>query len=87
VTPLLRALSVLSTLELVSVLVLLGNLVTVHDEAVAAALGPLHGALYLAVAVTALLGRGLTTRTRVFALIPLLSGPLTIYQVKHERRA
>jgi hypothetical protein len=85
VKPLLRALSVLSTLELVSVVVLLGNLATVHDEAVAAALGPLHGALYLAVAVTALLGRGLTTRTRVFALIPLLSGPLTMRQVRTEQ--
>jgi hypothetical protein len=86
VTPLLRVLSVLSTLELVSVLVLLGNLVTVHDESVARALGPIHGALYLAVAVTALFGRGLATRTRVFALIPLLSGPLTMYQVQQERR-
>jgi hypothetical protein len=85
-TPLLRTLSVLSTLELVSVLVLLGNLVTVHDETVAGALGPIHGALYLAVAVTALFGRGLATKTRVFALIPLLSGPLTMYRVQHERR-
>lgn len=85
-TRLLRVLSVLSVLELVSVLVLLGNLVTVHDEVVASALGPLHGALYLAVAVTALFGRGLTARTRVFAVIPLLSGPLTMYQVQQERQ-
>jgi hypothetical protein len=85
VRPLLRALSVLSILELVSVVVLLGNLATVHDEAVARALGPIHGALYLAVAVTALFGRGLATKTRVFALIPLLSGPLTMYRVRHER--
>jgi hypothetical protein len=83
-TPLLRVLGILSVLELVSVLVLLGNLLTVHNEAVASALGPAHGALYLAVAVTALFGRGLATTTRVFALIPVLSGPLTMHRVRRE---
>ncbi|MRK01898.1 hypothetical protein GEV27_10225 [Aeromicrobium sp. S22] len=85
--PLLRTLSLLSVLELISVVVLLGNAVTVHDRAVTSALGPIHGALYLAVAVTALLGRGLGTRTRVLALIPLLSGPLTMRQVWREAQA
>lgn len=83
-TPLLRALSVLSALELVSVVALVGNVVTVHDRAITSALGPTHGALYLAVVVTALLGRGLSTRTRVLAVIPLLSGPLTMHQVRRE---
>nr|WP_271211725.1 hypothetical protein [Rhodococcus wratislaviensis]GLK37897.1 hypothetical protein GCM10017611_47620 [Rhodococcus wratislaviensis] len=46
-----------------------------HDTARAGVLGPVRGALYLAVAVTALLGRGLTTWTRVGALAPVLSGP------------
>ncbi|MCL3819577.1 hypothetical protein [Aeromicrobium wangtongii] len=83
-TSLLRVLGILSVLELVSVLVLVGNLLTVHDETVTSMLGPAHGALYLAVAVTALLGRGLAPRTRVLALIPLLSGPLTMHQVRRE---
>ena len=82
--PLLRALSVLSLLELASVVVLLVNLATAHNETVTSAVGPTHGALYLAVAVTALFGRGLTTRTRVFAVLPLLSGPLTLFQVRKE---
>jgi hypothetical protein len=47
-------------------------------------LGPVHGALYLAVAVTALFGRGLAARTRVGAVIPLLSGPLTVVNVRRE---
>jgi hypothetical protein len=85
-TPLLRVLGVLSLLELVSVLLLLGNVLTVHDEAVTALLGPAHGAMYLAVAVTALLGRGLEIRTRVLALVPVLSGPLTMRQVRREAR-
>lgn len=83
-TPLLRTLGVLSALELVSVLALLTNLATVHDPTLARALGPAHGALYLAVALTALLGQGLTTRTRVYALLPVLSGPLTVRQVRRE---
>lgn len=83
-TPLLRALSVLSALELISVLALLLNLATVHDATLARVLGPTHGALYLAVALTALLAPGLRTRTRVCAALPVLSGPLTMHQVRRE---
>jgi hypothetical protein len=85
-TPLLRVLAVLSMLELVSVVVLLGNLLTVHDRSLTSTLGPVHGSVYLAVAVTALLGRGLAARTRVLAVIPLLSGPLTMHRVRQEAR-
>lgn len=42
--------------ETVSLLVLLGNLATAHVPAVASAVGPLHGTLYLAcIAITLLL--------------------------------
>jgi len=84
VSPLLRTLSILSLLELISVLALLVNLATVHDSTIASMLGPVHGAFYLAVAVTALFGRGLSTRTRAYAVLPLLSGPLTLVQVRRE---
>jgi hypothetical protein len=43
-----------------------------------------HGALYLGVVMIALFGRGLATRTRVYAVLPLLSGPLTLVQVRRE---
>ncbi|ALE74241.1 MULTISPECIES: hypothetical protein [unclassified Pseudonocardia] len=85
-TGLLRILAALSALELVSVLALLVNLATVHDATVASVLGPAHGALYLAVAVTALLGRGLTPWTRIGAILPVLSGPLTMVNVRREAR-
>lgn len=85
-TPLLRTLAVLSVLELVSVLVLLVNLATAHVGVIARIIGPTHGALYLAVAVVALLGRGLTTKTRVCAILPVLSGPLTMVNVRREAR-
>ncbi|BCJ70165.1 DUF3817 domain-containing protein [Polymorphospora rubra] len=84
--PLLRALEVLSILELVSVAVLLLNLATVHLRPVTAAIGPVHGALYLAVAVTALLGRDLWPRTRLLALVPVAGGVFTILNVRREVR-
>ncbi|MBO3094422.1 hypothetical protein [Cellulomonas dongxiuzhuiae] len=84
--PLLRVLDVLSVLETLSVLVLLGNLVTVHADGITSALGPVHGALYLTVAVTALLGRDLQLRTRLAALVPVVGGVLTLRNVRREAR-
>jgi hypothetical protein len=82
----LRALAIFSLLELASIAILLLNLTTLHLRPVTAALGPTHGALYLAVVVTALLGRGLMTRTRWMALIPVLGGVLTLVNVRMEYR-
>lgn len=84
--PLLRALDVLSVLELLSIAVLLVNLFLVHADRVAPAIGPIHGALYLAVGVTALFGRDLLLRTRLMALIPVLGGILTLINVRTENR-
>jgi hypothetical protein len=70
------ALRLLGAVELVSVLVLFGNLATVHDEAVASAVGPLHGMVYLAVLVTALaVARG-RHRVWLLALVPAVGGLL-----------
>lgn len=82
---LLRALEILSVLELLSIAVLLGNLLTVHHPAVSSAIGPVHGALYLAVAATSLLGRRLLLRTRLLALIPVLGGMFALWMVRVER--
>ncbi|MFK4761535.1 hypothetical protein ACI3KS_11420 [Microbacterium sp. ZW T5_45] len=84
--PVLRVLEVLSVLELASILILLVNLATVHVDGVASVLGPVHGALFLAVAVTALLARGLLARTRWMALIPVAGGILTLINVRREAR-
>jgi hypothetical protein len=86
VRPLLRVLEALSLAELASIAVLLTNLWTARLDGLAAALGPVHGALYLAVVVTALLGRGLLLRTRLLALIPVLGGVLTLVNVRMEAR-
>ncbi|GAB3618635.1 hypothetical protein GCM10027416_31920 [Okibacterium endophyticum] len=84
--PLLRALEVFSVLELISIALLLANLATVHIAGVASVLGPVHGAFYLAVAVTALLGRGLLMRTRLLALVPVLGGVFTLVNARREAR-
>ena len=81
---LLRTLGVLSVLELVSIAVLFANLISLHLRPVTVAIGPIHGALYLAVIVTALLGRDLRLRTRLWALVPLLGGVLTLVNVRAE---
>lgn len=85
-TPLLRILATLSVLELVSVLLLLGNLSTVHASAISHVMGPVHGAFYVSVAAVALLGRGLSPRTRLWALVPVASGPATMINVRAEAR-
>jgi hypothetical protein len=84
--PLLRTLEVLSVLELASIALLLTNLLTLHVPGVASALGPIHGALYLAVAVSAGLGRGLMLRTRLLALVPVLGGIFTLLNVRREAK-
>jgi hypothetical protein len=81
---LLRTLGVLSVLELVSIAVLFANLISFHLRPVTVAIGPIHGALYLTVIVTALFGRDLRLRTRLCALVPLLGGVLTLINIRTE---
>jgi hypothetical protein len=65
--------------ELVSLVVLLVNLATVHWSAVAAAVGPTHGCAYLVVVILAF-ARTRDRRTRVLALIPGIGGLLVLRQ-------
>lgn len=80
--PLLR---VLSVIELVSVLVLLTNLATVHAEAVSSVMGPTHGAAYLAVIITTLIIEGAPTRARLLALVPAVGGVLALRTLEQQR--
>jgi hypothetical protein len=63
--------------EFFSLLVLLGNLATVHVPWVATLLGPLHGCAYLLVigATVAATGR---TRARLLAVVPGVGGLLAL---------
>ena len=83
----LRALEVLSILELVSIAALLTNLATIHLRPITTILGPVHGAFYLAVLMTALFAWGLHLRTRLWALVPVLGGVATLINVRWEGRS
>lgn len=48
--------------------------------------GPLHGALYPAVVLSALFGRSLLMSTRLLALVPVLGGVFMLVNVRREAR-
>ena len=81
-----RVLRGAAVLEPVTLLVLLGNLATVHSTAVADVLGPLHGAVYLTVVVCLLLVEGAPTRARLLALVPGIGGLLAERRLDGARR-
>jgi len=72
------ALRLAARLELLSLVVLLGNLATVHDGRVAAAVGPVHGGLYLAVVLGLVLREGTPARARLLGLVPGAGGLLAV---------
>jgi hypothetical protein len=84
--PPLRAIEILSFLELASLTVLIVNLATAHLQAITSAIGPIHGVAYLSVAATVLFGRGLLVRTRLLPLVPGLGALLALWCVRVERR-
>ncbi len=83
-----RLLRVSARIELLSLAVLLANLATVHQQALAALLGPLHGCAYLIAVIstatataTATAGERGPARDRtptLLALIPGIGGMLAL---------
>lgn len=71
----------LTIVETVTLLVLLVNLVTSHDEGVTATVGPIHGILYIATIIVAMLIPGLSNRTRLIAVIPAIGAPLAAWMM------
>ncbi|GAA5168645.1 MULTISPECIES: hypothetical protein [Amycolatopsis] len=75
--------------EALSLLVLLGNLATVHVPQVAAIVGPLHGTAYLA-GIALACARSHDVRTRLLSLIPAVGAFLAsraITTAEREQRA
>ena len=68
-----RLLRAAALVELVSLVVLLANLATVHWPPVATLLGPLHGCAYLFV-----IGAAPDRRRRLTALLPGVGGLLVV---------
>ncbi|MFX0591224.1 DUF3817 domain-containing protein [Melissospora conviva] len=70
----LRSLRAAALVELVSLVVLLVNLSTVHLESVTAVMGPAHGCAYLVVVVAAWRSASATAMVRILALLPGVGG-------------
>jgi hypothetical protein len=68
-------LRVAARIELISLLVLLANLATVHARAVATLIGPLHGCAYLLV-IGSTLAATRRGRPRLLAMVPCVGGLL-----------
>ena len=79
-------LRVAARVELVSLLVLLANLATVHARAVATLIGPLHGCAYLLVIGSTLAATG-RVRSRLLSLVPGVGGLLAERLLRTARPA
>jgi hypothetical protein len=71
-------LTVLAVLELLTLAVLLTNLWTVHLRPVTQIMGPVHGAVYLAVVIIVVFAPGLRVRDRVLGCLPVIGGTLAL---------
>ncbi|WP_435175939.1 DUF3817 domain-containing protein [Actinacidiphila sp. bgisy145] len=72
------ALRVAARVELLSLLVLLANLATVHLKAVSSLVGPAHGCAYLFVAVATWRLRAADRGIRAVAFVPGVGGLLAL---------
>lgn len=79
-----RLLAVLAATELVSLLVLLINLATVHVPVVATVLGPLHGCVYLASIIGAAMTAGPKSLPTLLSIIPGIGGTLAVVDLKRR---
>jgi hypothetical protein len=77
-----RVFVVLAVLEIASLGVLLINLAMRHDPTIARVIGPLHGAIYLSVALIALLSPGVRWSTRLLGLVPIVGGVLAAIRAR-----
>ena len=73
--------------EIVTLGILVENLFIGHVEAIAQTIGPIHGGIYLVVALTALLSRRLPWSARLLGLVPVVGGLLAVARVDKARRA
>ncbi|MEV4641630.1 DUF3817 domain-containing protein [Actinoplanes sp. NPDC049548] len=74
-------LRIAARVELVSLILLLANLATVHWAAVASLLGPVHGCAYLVV-LGATLRESRDGRTRLLAGVPGIGGLLVVRRIR-----
>ncbi|MGW7492393.1 DUF3817 domain-containing protein [Streptomyces sp. NPDC054786] len=72
-------------IELVSLIVLLANLATVHLKPLSALMGPLHGCAYLFVVIAAWRHDGADSTAKAAAVIPGIGGLLARRRIDRTR--
>ena len=77
--------TVLAIGEIVTLGILLENLFVGHVEAISRLVGPIHGSIYLVVALIALLSRGIPWSARLLGLVPIVGGLLAVVRVGRAR--
>ncbi|ATY14023.1 hypothetical protein CU254_29085 [Amycolatopsis sp. AA4] len=71
-----RILDLIGAVELVTLVLMLGNIATVHLREISGVLGPVHGLAYMATVITAVLVMNGRRRVWLLALIPGIGGLL-----------
>jgi Domain of unknown function (DUF3817) len=74
----------LAIAETGTLLVLLVNLVTSHNDGVTSSVGPVHGMFYIAVVIVVLLIPKLSNRIRLIAAIPAIGAPLAWWLMRRS---
>jgi hypothetical protein len=83
----LTPLRVLAALELASLAVLLVNLATDNSRPLAAAVGPIHGFLYLSVIITVVRAPRTTRQTIALSALPVIGGILAVRRLALDDKA
>lgn len=81
-----RLLEIIGTVELATLVLMLGNLFTVHQRQVSAVLGPVHGLAYTVTVIAAVLVMNGQHRVWLLALIPGIGGLLSARAASPEQR-
>lgn len=82
-----RFFRIAALVEFVTLLVLLGNLATVHVQPVTSLFGPTHGCAYLVIVLATWRNGSATTPAKILALLPGIGGFLVLRQLNTEAPA
>lgn len=74
----------LAIAETITLVVLLVNIATSHNEAITSSVGPIHGIMYLAAIVVILMIPNIPNRLRLLAAVPAIGAPLASWLLRRH---
>ncbi|MBM9838666.1 hypothetical protein JO861_19135 [Rhodococcus hoagii] len=83
----LRHLRIAAHIELISLIVMLANVFTVHLKSISSLMGPAHGCAYLFVVIATVRLKQASTAAKMLALIPGIGGLLALRKLDRFRPA